>query len=236
MGVPLHQYLGGFRESIPTSITIGIESLEETMRLAAEFVAQEFFIIKVKGGLSVEEDIEKMLQLRKKYPDLVLRFDGNQGYGVADSVAFHEGTAHIDIEIFEQPTLVGEEIKLGQVTNQTDVPIMADEKSKNLSDAFSLAQKGHINMINIKLMKVGGIREGLHINSVAKSARLEAMVGCIDECGLGIAAGLHFALSQSNVKYADLDGHLDLLKDPYKDLFILKRGVLYPNDKPGLGW
>ncbi|SDB36394.1 L-alanine-DL-glutamate epimerase [Flavobacteriaceae bacterium MAR_2010_188] len=235
MEVPLFQFLGGYRESIATSITIGILPLQETLLKSKEFVSAGFNIIKLKGGLSYEEDIEKILKIRELYPELTLRFDGNQGYSVEQAVNFVNGTKNAKIEIFEQPSKVNQELQLGEITNAVNLPVMADESIKTLKDAFRLAQNERIDMVNIKIMKVGGILEALHINSVSKSANLEVMVGCIDECGLGISAGLHFALSRPNIQYADLDGHLDILDDPFTNLFQLKNGILYPNKFAGLG-
>ena len=234
-GVPLYQYLGGFQTCIATSVTIGILPLEETLLRAREFVKMGFTILKIKGGHSLEEDVAKMKILHEEFPQITFRFDGNQGYSVLDSVAFVKATSQIGIEIFEQPTMHEKEERLSEVMNQVDIPVMADESLKTLTDAFRLAQNERVDMVNIKLMKVGGILEGMHINSVAKAAGIESMIGCNDESSLGIAAGLHFALSRPNIRYADLDGHLDLLDDPFQGLFHLRNGVLYPTEAPGLG-
>lgn len=235
-GLPLYRLLGGFRQSIPTSITIGIVPVEETLQQTKKFLKDGFNIIKLKGGLSLEDDIEKINKMREKLGyAFKIRFDANQGYDPEQSIEFIEKTKTAGIEIFEQPTSQKKEANLGEVTHEVEVPVMADESIKTLKDAFRLASNDLIDMVNIKIMKVGGIMESQHINSVAKAAGMEVMVGCLDECALGISAGLHFALSRPNIEFADLDGHLDLLNDPFKDLFTLKDGVLYPSEKPGLG-
>jgi L-alanine-DL-glutamate epimerase-like enolase superfamily enzyme len=232
---PLYKFLGGFRDKIPTSITIGILPFKETLEKAKEFVENEFGILKLKGGLDVEEDIKKIIALKTIYPDITLRFDGNQGYDISTAKYFVKQTSAYPIEIFEQPTSIHNESLLGILSDEIHLPVMADESLKSLKDAFRLTSNGLTDMINIKIQKVGGLQAATHINSVAKAAKNEVMVGCLDECALGISAGLHFCLSKPNVEYADLDGHLDLINDPYKDAFILKKGFLYPNAKFGLG-
>lgn len=234
--LPLYQLLGGYRNQIATSITIGILPIDETIEQAYYFLNKGFTILKLKGGLNLDEDIEKILKLREKHGnDFLLRYDANQGYTPKEAIEFIDKTKSANIEILEQPTSQKKEEKLGEVTRNIDIPVMADESIKTLKDAFRLASNDLIDMVNIKIMKVGGILESQHINSVAKAAGMEVMVGCIDECALGISAGLHFALSRPNIEFADLDGHLDLLEDPFTDLFQLQKGILYPSDYPGLG-
>lgn len=235
-GLPLYQLLGGYRKRIATSITIGILPLEETLSQAADFLKQGFFILKLKGGISLDEDVEKVIALRQRFGnDFLLRFDANQGYSSSQAVHFLEQIKSANLEIFEQPTCKTKDDSLGQVTRTVSVPVMADESIQTLKDAFRLAANDRIDMVNIKLMKMGGIFRSLHINSVAKAAGMEVMVGCLDECGLAISAGLHFALSRANIEFADLDGHLDLVGDPFSGIFSLKDGYLYPTEASGLG-
>jgi len=236
-GVPLYKLLGGYRKKITTSITIGIMPLEMTLAYAKEHLGRGFKILKIKGGKDVEEDIEKIIRIRESSGfKIKIRFDANQGYALADSLRFMKETADAAVELLEQPTHRNDLALLKQVTQKASIPVMADESLLSLSDVFQLSKQSSSDLINIKLMKTGGIMEAMHINSVARAAGIKAMVGCMDESALGIAAALHFTLSRPNVEYADLDGHLDVIDDPFHGLIRIKEGIIYPPEASGLGW
>lgn len=234
---PVYRYLGGYKPCIATSITVGILSVQETLDRVIEFQSQGFFIYKIKGGVNVDEDIERIIRLREMLGDKTeIRFDANQGYTIADSLRFIEKTKDAKIELLEQPTDKDNTKLLTSLTRQTDMPIMADESLMTLKDVLHLTANNCMDMINIKLMKVGGISEAMRINAVAKAANIDTMVGCMDESAMGIAAGLHFALARPNIQYADLDGHFDMIDDPFASMVSCKKGILYPSESPGFGW
>lgn len=234
--IPVWKLLGGYRASIPTSVTLFIADPDEVVARARQYLGEGFRALKIKGGRDAERDADVVRRVRALAgPEVSLRFDANQGYDIASALHFLEQVRHCDLDVFEQPTPRGHIAELHAITRTTEVAVMADESLLDLRDAFRLARGERVDMVNIKLMKVGGIGQALLVNGVARAAGLEVMVGCMDESALAIAAGLHFALARPNVLFADLDGHLDLVGDPAAGAVHLEGGVLRPNDAPGLG-
>ena len=176
--LPVYLLLGGFRKHIKTSVTIGILPVEDTVRRAREFVRQGFKALKIKGGIDVGEDILRVLKVREAVGQRIeLRFDANQGYSVDQSLEFFKGIKPAKLELLEQPTPKGQPDLLGRVTRGVGIPVMADESLVNLRDAFRLARRSLMDMVNIKLMKVGGISEALQVNGVAHAAGRDCPVG-----------------------------------------------------------
>lgn len=237
LDVPLVDYLGREIKSLPTTVTIGIKNVAETMEEAQEYCDLGFRYLKVKTGKEVNEDAERIIKLREKYGnEIFIRVDANQGYTANDLKAFCEKTKDHDIELIEQP-FPGQEIDLmrNQSEDIKDI-IAADESLLSPKDAFLLAQSPRAcGIFNIKLMKSGGIFPAKQIASIAQRAQIDLMWGCNDESAISIAAALHVALSCANTKYLDLDGSLDLVTDIVSGGFQIKDGWMTTAPGAGLG-
>ncbi|MDN5202019.1 dipeptide epimerase [Fulvivirgaceae bacterium BMA10] len=236
LNIPLVQYLGQKIKSLPTSITIGIKTVEEALEEAKEYIDRRFRILKVKLGKSFEEDVEVLTKLRERFGNQVLiRIDANQGYDIQQLMLFHRRTEKLDLELIEQP------LPAQAISDMSGLPvplkqrIAADESLLNSKDAFMLALLNACGIFNIKLMKCGGIYQAQKIASIAEHANIDLMWGCNDESIISITAALHVAFSRKNTKYIDLDGSLDLAKDVVQGGFVLNDGMMSINEKPGLG-
>lgn len=237
LGTPVVEFLGQHIEKLPTSVTIGIKGVQETLEEAQEYFDNGFRILKVKLGNDVEEDIERLIKLREKYGTAPpIRIDANQGYTTEELIDFYDRTRVLNIELNEQPLKAGAIQEMKALPDEIKQTIAADESLVGPKDAFVLASAPKASGIfNIKLMKTGGIHQARKIATVAEQADIDLMVGCNDESIVSISAGLHFAFSSPNTKYIDLDGSLDLAKDVVTGGFVIEDGFMRPNGKPGLG-
>ncbi len=236
-GLPLVEMLGRAHEALPTSITIGIKPLEETLAEAEEYLARGFRILKIKVGLDLEEDLRRLAGLRERAgPEIRIRADANQGYSAEETLRFFRETASLDLEFLEQPLLARDVEAMRALPENVRERIAADESLLSEQDARILAGPPRAcGIFNIKLMKCGGIAPARRITAIAESAGIRLMWGCMDESRISIAAALHAALSCPATHYLDLDGSLDLARDAVDGGFTLEEGVMRTTDGPGLG-
>ncbi len=110
------------------------------------------------------------------------------------------------------------------------LPIVADEAAVRLPDVDRLA--GACHGINVKLQKCGGIAEARAMIARAHDLGMKVMLGCrAAETSVAIAAAAHLAPS---VEWADLDGNLLIVDDPFRAVLVV-RGRFVFSERPGLG-
>jgi L-alanine-DL-glutamate epimerase-like enolase superfamily enzyme len=237
LDVPLVRLLGRAHERLPTSVTIGIKPAAEALAEAEEYTARGFRVLKVKLGLSLAEDLDRLARLRAKVGASVrIRADANCGYTPQETAAFFERTERLDIEFLEQPGPRGSEEALGKLPEPVRRRIAGDESVRDERDAlrFTVTPRP-FGIFNVKLMKCGGIRPARRIAALAETAGIELMWGCMDESAISITAALHAALASPATRYLDLDGSLDLARDVVRGGFVLEDGMLRAGEAPGLG-
>ena len=237
LGIPVVDMLGRAHDALPTSITLGIRTVEQSLEEAAEYVGRGFRLLKVKVGRSLDEDVERLAKIRERVgAGVAIRADANEGYSIADASRFFERTESLGVEFLEQPVPRGEFSAMASFPSSARARIAADESLHDEKDALRLAAPEPLcGSWNIKLMKCGGIRPALRIAAIAETAGVSLMWGCMDESVVSIAAALHAAFASPATKYLDLDGSLDLSRDRFTGGFELKDGVMRSCPAPGLG-
>ncbi|AYB31353.1 mandelate racemase/muconate lactonizing enzyme family protein [Chryseolinea soli] len=237
LDVPLVKFLGQKIKKLPTSNTIGIKNVEETLKEAEDYIKRGFRVLKVKLGRDLMEDVERIMKLREKFgPNIIIRIDANQGYTVEQTIQFYGRTYDLDVELIEQPLPAKAISEMKSLPPEVREKVAADESLITPADAIELLKPPKAAKIfNIKLMKCGGVSQALKIADIALHEDVDLFWGCNDESIVSITAALHTAFACTNTKYIDLDGSLDLARDVVKGGFILKDGYMSCSDKPGLG-
>ncbi|MGI8313884.1 mandelate racemase/muconate lactonizing enzyme family protein [Halobacillus mangrovi] len=237
--LPLYQLLGGYNKAMETDYTVSVNEPDEMADDAERYVQNGFKILKVKVGKdTIEKDIERILTIKKRVGHQVkIRLDANQGWKVKEAIYAirRMEDLNLPIELIEQPVKAHDIEGLKQVTDHTYTPIMADESVFSPIDARRVLETRSADLINIKLMKAGGIHQALKINHLAESFGVECMVGSMIETKLAITAAAHFAASQKNITRVDFDAPLMLTDDPVDGGVSYQQAKMALPDESGLG-
>jgi len=217
-GLPVYKLLGGYSNTIETDITVGINGPEIMAEKAAAHVRNGFDTIKTKVGTGLKEDVARIKAIREAVgPDVKIRIDANQAWSAKEALQIIERLNEYDIELVEQPVKAADIEGLEYVTKNSKVLIMSDESCFNAKDALRLAERRAIDVLNIKLMKCGGIREALKINAICETAGIECMLGCMaEETNIGITAAASLGAAVRNITRADLDATFSLSNLPFE--------------------
>lgn len=231
LGLPLWKLFGRSPKNhapLITSFTIGIDEPEVMIRKAEE--AAQFQILKIKIGRNPDNDLVVMKELRRLFPEKVLRVDANAGYTLDQARQVARVLADLGVEYLEQPLAKGNLTELEILHRDCPLPLYVDEDSVVASDIPKLV--GKVDGVNIKLMKSGGLAEARRMVALARTFGLKIMLGCMIESSVGIAAAASLALHVDNL---DLDGSLLIENDPFDGLEISQDGTLTLPEGPGLG-
>jgi len=235
-GVPLYQYLGGYKKTLELDSTIGIDEPEEMARISREWVDKGFGILKIKLGENPARDVLRMAAIRKAVGEqIILRVDANQGWTVKDAISTIRALEAYHVELIEQPVAYWDLEGLREVRENVATPVFADESCHDPVDAALLAKNRAVDGMNIKLMKCDGLFKAQQINAIAQASGITCMVGCMGESRVGNLAGMHFAAAHKNVTIADLDTVFGIHCEWMKGGFVGDGHRIELTDEPGLG-
>ena len=100
---------------------------------------------------------------------------------------------------------------------------------------MTILQNRAADLINIKLMKTGGIYHALKICSIAEVYDVECMVGCMLEAKVSVNAAVHLACAKSIITKIDLDGPVLCSEDPIDGGSIFEEDRITVSETPGFG-
>lgn len=239
LGAPLYQLLGGkSRPGIGLYPVIPLDEPPVMAAMSAKFAQMGADTLKVKLGSSPDFDLLRLNKIRAAVGDSVkLRLDINQGWRDAETtLTAIRALGGFNIEWIEQPVTAADLAGLAAVAAATDIPIMADESCHTPADALKIACLGAADMLNIKLMKCGGLSQAARLLAVAEAAGLPCILGSMGESSIGSAAGLHFVIAHTSIIACELIGPLFITNDPASGYPVdMETFRASPSNLPGLG-
>ena len=236
---PLYKLLGGGDPVVTTDITISVDYIDKMVADSLAAVDRGFESLKINVGKDMGVDIERVKAIHAAVEGrALLRLDANQGWTAKQAVtAMHAlEDAGVHLELLEQPVRAKDIEGLKYVTERVNAPVMADESVFGPAEVIDLIKRRAADIINIKLMKTGGLSNAIRIADIASLYGVECMIGCMIESSISVAAAVHLAVAKADViTKVDLDGPSLCQFDPVDGGVVFNESEISVTDAPGLG-
>lgn len=240
LGVPLYKALGGGMPRLETDLTISVNDTATMIADCLAALARGFRALKIKVGKQPETDVARLLAIHAAVAGrAALRIDANQGWSAEQTIAVLRAldAAGAAFELIEQPVPAADLDGLRAIKAAgLRTPLLADESAFDLEQARAVLDRDAADLINIKLMKAGGLSQALAIAELCASRGKTCMMGCMLEGGISAAAAAHLAVARADViGKIDLDGPSLGAFDPIDGNTRFEDAVITVDDRPGLG-
>ncbi|AOV08001.1 mandelate racemase/muconate lactonizing enzyme family protein [Sporosarcina ureilytica] len=232
---PVYQLIGGqANEKLTAPQVISIKSPIEMSEDARRIVSEGFSNVKIKVGTDVETDIERIRAVRNAIPkEVKLRVDANQGWDRIGALTVIKNTKDCLVEWYEQPVLADDILSLQEIRSVSHAKIMIDEGVHSPQGLLNVIRNRSADMVNIKLMKAGGIYPSLAIANMAEVSGMPCQLGSMVESAIGTMAGAHLSIARRIIQTNELVGPFMFSRDV--DTVVFEGDVLQFPDLPGLG-
>jgi len=213
--------------ALQTDITISLNSQEKMLREAKEAFENGMDILKIKLGDDIAHAVAVTKLLAKELPKATLLIDANQAWSEAESLEYLAAVEGLEIALLEQPVVAKDIAALKRVTHATKLPILADEAVFTLEDVQNVVALEAADMINIKLMKCGGVSKAVEILEYARKEGIKCMLGSMIEGPYSINITLYLAFAYRDVvQFIDLDSPLLYKEFPTELDFVYDGAVI----------
>ncbi len=236
---PLYRLLGGNSNKLKTDITISVNSADKMLADCEAGLARGFDVLKVKVGKQPQQDIDSIRRIYQLTEGRAkVRLDVNQGWQVQECIDTMQKleAEGIELELIEQPIHYRDIEGMRRIRAAIKTPLMADEAAFSLNDVHNLIARDAADIVNIKLMKSGGISQAIAIAELANQSAMQCMIGCMLEGSIGVAAASHLASGKADqITLIDLDGPSLGQYDPVKGGCTFENANITLGSGPGLG-
>ena len=236
--LPVYKLMGGARKNITTDITISVNDPDIMVRDSLIALDRGYDCLKMKVGINPELDVARLKAVRQAVGnDVTIRIDANQAWTPKQAVKILNAMQEqgLQIELVEQPVAAHDLEGMKYVTDRSYVPVLADESLYSPADAATILRMGAADLLNIKLMKCGGLYNALKICTMAEVYGVECMIGCMLEAKISVNAAVHLACAKKVITKVDLDGPVLCSEDPILGGALFNEKDITVSDAPGLG-
>lgn len=236
-GLPLYRLLGGaLHPHVPLTTVLHVAQPPAMAEEARTWVGRGFRSLKLKIGFGADADEAMVAAVREGVgPAATIRVDAEEHYGLKEALAVARRLERYDVELISQPIPRTDWDGMAFLRRALPMPLLADEGIHSPADVLQCVRTGAADMVNIKVLKSGGLIPSLEMAALCRANHLPVLIGSMIEGGIGTLVAAHLALATPGVVSTELCGPLLFADDLLDRPLDLRDGALWLDDAPGLG-